>query len=285
MTSPFFHGPNTHGRDFVVGDIHGMLSLLTQLLQDVRFDASTDRLFSTGDLVDRGEDSRGALMLLKEPWFFPVRGNHEDMLLDYLVPTQNSRYRRGHDHAFFANGGEDWFYPEGVNPELVFLLQKMPFIRVVAPGTPYRFNVVHASFVKQATKTGDIAVWTDAEIDAGIPDGPERFIEGYDECGPPTMGFLWDRTLPYAAMRVRQALSVIGVELLSPTYCGHTPVNTPRCIGGHTFIDTGAFQEYDEDSGLTIVELNTPASAIRRGTRPHFWTRGLVDLTPREGTL
>ena len=52
---------NRTGRDFVVGDVHGMFSALRELLAVAGFDDRRDRLFSVGDLIDRGPDSRGSL--------------------------------------------------------------------------------------------------------------------------------------------------------------------------------------------------------------------------------
>jgi len=48
------HPCNHQGRDFVIGDLHGCLPLLHRLLDHVRFDPAGDRVFSTGDLIDRG---------------------------------------------------------------------------------------------------------------------------------------------------------------------------------------------------------------------------------------
>ena len=48
---------NTVGRDFAVGDIHGCFTELQRGLEAIGFDPSTDRLFSVGDLVDRGPES------------------------------------------------------------------------------------------------------------------------------------------------------------------------------------------------------------------------------------
>ncbi|MBK8993858.1 MAG: metallophosphoesterase [Gammaproteobacteria bacterium] len=76
--------PNRRGRDFVVGDLHGYLGALQDALARAGFDPGCDRLFSTGDLIDRGPDSPGCAALLGEPWFYAVRGNHEDMLLRVL---------------------------------------------------------------------------------------------------------------------------------------------------------------------------------------------------------
>ena len=76
------HRPaNTLGRDFVVGYVHGQLNMLDHLLAAVRFDSAKDRLFSVGDLVDRGPDGGALLLRLeREPWFYAVLGNHEALM-------------------------------------------------------------------------------------------------------------------------------------------------------------------------------------------------------------
>jgi hypothetical protein len=72
---------NVDGRDFVVGDLHGCFDELAKLMTYVKFDPKRDRLFSTGDLIDRGPRSNDCLALLKKSWFYPVLGNHEDLIL------------------------------------------------------------------------------------------------------------------------------------------------------------------------------------------------------------
>lgn len=84
--------PNLDGRDFVVGDLHGCFDELSKLLNYVKFDTSRDRLFSTGDLIDRGPKSLECLNLLNEKWFFAVLGNHEDLILNNI---SNPEYRNG----------------------------------------------------------------------------------------------------------------------------------------------------------------------------------------------
>jgi hypothetical protein len=92
---------NENGRDFVVGDIHGMFEHLSRLLTDIAFDEETDRVFSVGDLVDRGPESRRALEWLDNPWFFACRGNHEQFAIDSTDPEQL-------DVWVNYNGGEWW---------------------------------------------------------------------------------------------------------------------------------------------------------------------------------
>ena len=49
-------GRNDKGRDLVVGDVHGHFAPLRRALAELEV-AEHDRVFSLGDLVDRGPDS------------------------------------------------------------------------------------------------------------------------------------------------------------------------------------------------------------------------------------
>ncbi len=82
---------NVEGRDFVVGDLHGCFDELSKLLIHVDFDPKKDRLFATGDLMDRGPKDEECLALLNKSWFFPVLGNHEDLMLTKMkmIETEN----------------------------------------------------------------------------------------------------------------------------------------------------------------------------------------------------
>lgn len=75
---------NTRGRDFVCGDIHGSYSCVNAFMKGVNFDKSVDRLISVGDLIDRGPENEKCLMLLNEPWFHCVKGNHEELMDEYF---------------------------------------------------------------------------------------------------------------------------------------------------------------------------------------------------------
>lgn len=92
---------NTVGNDYVVGDIHGDWDKVDAALLSVRFDDDVDRLFSVGDLVDRGPDSELVLEWLDKPWFHAVRGNHEDMCMQVFKGSWPV-------HNYIQNGGA-WF--------------------------------------------------------------------------------------------------------------------------------------------------------------------------------
>ncbi|HEU4390425.1 MAG TPA: metallophosphoesterase family protein [Blastocatellia bacterium] len=74
---------------YVIGDVHGRLALLDQLVRDVPWDVERDKIVFVGDLIDRGPDSRGVIDRLLElkarnSEMVVLRGNHEQMMLDCL---------------------------------------------------------------------------------------------------------------------------------------------------------------------------------------------------------
>ncbi|MDY1038218.1 protein-serine/threonine phosphatase [Lelliottia sp. CFBP8978] len=85
---------------WVVGDIHGCYQCLMDELKGRHFNHHEDLLISVGDLIDRGPDSVKCLQLIRQKWFYAVRGNHEQMALDAL---------RNNDFALWTMNGGIWF--------------------------------------------------------------------------------------------------------------------------------------------------------------------------------
>lgn len=94
---PAFADPAPKAPLCVIGDVHGCLPLLEQMLARVPQD---HRVILTGDYVDRGEQSAGVLRYLSaRPDLTCLMGNHEDMLLCFL---QNPA---GEGGRWIRNGG------------------------------------------------------------------------------------------------------------------------------------------------------------------------------------
>lgn len=64
-------------RTIVVGDVHGCIEELDELVRLVQLRAGFDRLVFVGDLMDRGPDSIGVLRRVRELGGVSVLGNHE----------------------------------------------------------------------------------------------------------------------------------------------------------------------------------------------------------------
>jgi len=206
---------NLSGRDFVVGDIHGCFSSLDETLRRIRFEPARDRLFSVGDLVDRGPDSQRAPDYLGADWFHAVRGNHEQMAVDFAAGDL--------DRASYAANGGEWFI--ALSPA-----ERIPYVRAFAAlplameiETPRGLvGIVHADC--PVSHWGDLpAALTDARVAAACLWSRERIQGGHED-------------------------RIEGVEAV---IVGHTPVDRVTALGNVVFIDTGRVFGGD----LTILEL------------------------------
>lgn len=212
---------NDRGIDYVVGDIHGCFALLAEGLNRIRFDPERDRLFALGDLIDRGPESELVLEWLAHEWFFSVRGNHEQMIL-------NSCRSNSHMKQVVKNGGEWW----GALSEE----QREPF-KACFDDLPLVIEV--------ATSRGMIGL-----VHANVPDF--HSWQEFKEMLPKPFYVehaLWKRD----RAKGKIVSKILGVERV---FFGHSVFETmrPVAIANTIFMDTGACYA-DEVSGLSIMPL------------------------------
>ncbi|PLX48481.1 MAG: serine/threonine protein phosphatase [Desulfobulbaceae bacterium] len=86
-------------RTIAIGDIHGCRQALAELLAQIAPDAEQDTVIILGDLINRGPDSKGTVALLLElreelRHLIILRGNHEQMLLDFLADRNRDLFLR-----------------------------------------------------------------------------------------------------------------------------------------------------------------------------------------------
>jgi len=83
-------------RTIVVGDVHGCLEELDELLRTVAHARGRDRLVFLGDLVDRGPDPVGVVRRARELDAECVLGNHEEKHLRWAAHEARRRSDPGH---------------------------------------------------------------------------------------------------------------------------------------------------------------------------------------------
>lgn len=225
------------GRDFVVGDIHGMFHLVMQALDELKFDPRVDRLFSVGDTVDRGPFSAEARAFLREPWVHAARGNHEQMFLDCY---QGGRLDAAAlQHNVDRNGAGWWLELSPVErDELLEEFSRMPLAIEVETerGT---VGLVHAEVPRRM----DWPTFT-----AALEAGDDHTIQS---C-------LWGRT------RVKSG-DVSGVLGIDRVFSGHTILGQVSRLGNCYFLDTGAFLRNGEDQGsLAVANLIAATAPIMK---------------------
>jgi|AMFO01.1.fsa_nt_gi serine/threonine protein phosphatase 1 len=205
---------NTQGRDYVVDDIHGDYKTLKHALKQIEFDKSQDRLFMVGDLVDRGPDSPKALAFLSKPWVYAVRGNHEQMIINFHAKCgfHDSPWLK----MFTRMKGRGWW--RKLTPEQrkthVEAYQNLPIAMEVEEANGYRIGILHAEVpcgmeweaFKEAIRAGDSKTSKSA---------------------------LWGRK------RIKSG-DISGVRGIHRIFCGHTPLNHSIELGNIAYLDTGS---------------------------------------------
>ena len=261
--------PNADGRDFVIGDLHGSYACLERLLEGLNFDKTKDRLFSVGDLCDRGPESLRCLELLIEPWFHATLSNHEQML--------HEAFHGGYMGQFWLqNGGlwglaalNDWHAKRVPEPDSVRLFDllpiigELPFLITVKLKSGERVHIIHAEL---PPPTLDI---TDEDLAS-----EERVRELATRQSSDGDFFVWGRYL-YAnyyradlsdydkivrAVKYHHPKGVHSPKL-GRIVSGHTILQRPLTIGKQTNIDTCAYgstyAEAKNWEALTCIELDT----------------------------
>lgn len=209
---------NKRGTDWVVGDIHGCFGALDDALSAVEFDPAKDRLFSVGDLVDRGPESELALNYLDREWFYAVRGNHEQLVINAMA--DNGSGERIDLHC--RNGGH-WFYAidGGLQNEIACALDRLP----IAIEIGSRYGIVHGEVF------GDMS-W---------PDFFHLLERGNERA---TLSAMWGRD------RIK-AMDESRVGGIDAVYIGHSPVEHVSALGNTVYTDTGVCYGWP----VTLVRL------------------------------
>ena len=270
------HGANPKGgRDFVAGDVHGHFPTLEHALKELSFDAQADRLFSVGDLIDRGPESERAIEWLESARITAaVRGNHEQMMCDALAFNAVFAYQKsGPGMTWLGNGGQWWYDSDAVvrerdrrGPRRPFplaerwaaALARLPYMMMIESALG-RIGVVHASGFANYAESWD-TLWEDSQSLAAAEACEDRFCDGSQQ-----RTLLWRDGEHFAESRDEPALpaALPGIDLVMT---GHSPGPMPCWTRQNVLcIDTGV--HYADWGHLTLAEVQGPELTLHRFAR------------------
>jgi len=252
---------NTHGRDIIIGDLHGMVPVLRTLLAEIGFDDTVDRLISVGDLIDRGAFNEEAIALLDEDWFYAVRGNHEQFLIDSMTD-------KGTQQLWFRNGGH---WAETVAQEqLQAYADKLDKL-------PYLIELRSAERLIGVTHADPPPNWSWLQLKSALSNNDPTEQEA-KEIDYIKENLLWSR------LRINNKIDdpVIGV---SRVFIGHTIVSEYSALGNVVYLDTGAFIAQNvtgEPPGAVASPVALTAAIIKDGHAVFHSTASFstIDIAP-----
>jgi serine/threonine protein phosphatase 1 len=236
-------------RTLVIGDIHGGLKALAQVLQTVGLSAG-DQLIFLGDYVDGWSESAAVIAFVirlaeQQPCIF-IKGNHDAWCEDWLST--------GHaDKAWLFHGGQATVksysrIDDRTRRQHLDFFERMNLYHI----DPQNRLFIHAGFTSMH--------------------GPQKEFQ--------SSNFSWDRTLWETALTLDKQIpreSVLfpkRLKLFDEIYIGHTPTlfynETIPMHGGNVWnIDTGAAFT----GKLTVMDIDT---------KQYWQSQSVKDLYPNE---
>lgn len=224
---------NECGVDYICSDIHGHFSLLGKQLDRLGFDPDKDRLFSLGDLIDRGPESGDVLKWLEKPWFYAVQGNHERMLINTVEKRSSQLFSQ------WSCWGGEWAATLSISEleNISEQLQRLPVAIELQLTGNKKAALVHAELP-------DVCDWN--QIKSLLLSSCSHDIEDSSIISD----MLWKSSQP---TRSKEGARLIEpVQNIDHVFHGHTIVDFITTLTNRTFLDLGSYLTGD----IRIVEPN-----------------------------
>lgn len=238
------------GKHYVIGDVHGNLKCLLELVNKI---PKNSNLIFVGDLIDRGEDSAGVIDFVKKGGHSCVLGNHEDMMLEDFPLIIKACYEKTlnfnllFSSIWMANGGFETIKSYGIelNPQKEY--KKSDFFKIEED-----FNWIKSLplYIELDTKNLNIEnnlysqkkiiishssilhIWKNIVNNNNIESEREHI--------------LWNR------------FNVDGIDADVFNIFGHTPIkNGPFLHKNYINVDTGCYMKKEGYSKLTAYCIET----------------------------
>ena len=259
------------GRDLVFGDIHGCFGTVEHALEALDYDASRDRLFSLGDLIDHGTRSAEAFEWIQSRFTTVVRGNHEQMMLEWLWRGAQMHT----DGGYWREHWSSWWFPMNQPREVRLAwfntLRRLPFAATVYTTNGKRVGLVHGQ-----PYDGPAVDWSTACRRIEQPQRRNDPVTPNDHA----YSALWTRSK--MRLETPDETLPIGITQIELMLHGHDAGTVAVWTAQRALcIDTGV--HWPELGHLTIAEIQTGRPALHRFARAH--TDTLLEPPPRPAGL
>jgi len=156
-------------RRLFIGDIHGCIRELQQLLKDFGYQSQKDQIISVGDVMGKGPSPLEVLILLKEESALVVRGNHDQAVLDYA--KKNSTKLSLKQKEYLDSLGKDAHSWLEYIESWPYFIEWKDIIVVHAGLDPEQANLHHM----RPYHLMNIRTWNNHSKQLGLPQDPPWF--------------------------------------------------------------------------------------------------------------
>lgn len=254
------------------GDVHGQLDFLLSALNEMGYDEEQDLLITTGDTIDRGENSLGTLLYFLDakknrkgiPSKLSTRGNHEDF---------------GIDICFYGNKDweQDWFKYGGAWTKSY----DSDYLKEIFGRVKNEFPLYLDVYYKEK----HIVV-----SHAAIPGyNYDRIQSIQDKELVKNWLIHKQETLPVnEEEEIYEDLEIVGADL---SIHGHTIVSEPYLYKNRLYIDTGCIRDSGISEGnknsLTILKLSNTEGISIQSFKTNEFLKGIewVDSKVNESAI
>jgi len=175
-------------RIIIIGDIHGCLEELKELLEKVQYVEGVDKVILVGDLVGKGPCGTEVVRFCRDKGFQSVVCNHDERVLEYrrdLIAGVTPREFRELTHKQCAQtlSEKDWNYLENLPyyieiPQFNCVVVHAGFVPDVPLQNQKKWNMTHMRNLKEDMTALEL-------ISEGVPwaslwNGPLHVIFGHD---------------------------------------------------------------------------------------------------------
>jgi len=249
---------NNIGVDYIIGDVHGCFEQVCDALEKSNFDTAKDRLFCTGDLIDRGPDSVHIVEFLSNPWVYSVLGNHEYELRESFKADKVDQGRLMH---MIQNNGLEWWLKttDETKADILAAIRSMPIV-IETKNARGSVGIVHADVPEGMA-------WDDFK--RNIEQGNEDII----------VTAVWSRK------RINNWARDGAVEGVDRVFVGHTPVSCIERIGNVYFVDSGCYygvQGRSVEGRLSMINIMASTEVLNKRAGADG-DRVLVDIVDSPG--